>query len=137
MLTVVLFKDNLKKQVLMKRITIQDMTKMHLKPLLEILSFYHSKAIINYLFIYFELEYEKLLSCVAFITPYKVTGRYEVLNTFYRCAFASIVLSLYGHAKKIKIIVVLLLFCKRKFLPHFSCLTTGKWKLLTLYLNSP
>ena len=52
------------------------------------------------LFIYFELEYEKLLSCVAFITPYNLTGRYEILNTFYRCAFASIVLSLYGHAKK-------------------------------------
>ena len=49
MLTVVLFKDNLKKQVLMKRITIQDMTKIHLKPSLEILSFYHSKAIRDFL----------------------------------------------------------------------------------------
>ena len=45
MLTVVLLSDNLKDQVLMKRITIQDMAKMHLKPLLEILCFYHSKAI--------------------------------------------------------------------------------------------
>ena len=33
----------------MKRITIQDMTKIHLKPSLEILSFYHSKAIRDFL----------------------------------------------------------------------------------------
>lgn len=49
MLTLVLFSDNLKDQVLMKRITIQDMAKMHLKPSLEILSFYHSKAIRDFL----------------------------------------------------------------------------------------
>ena len=33
----------------MKRIAIQDMAKMHLKPSLEILSFYHSKAIRDFL----------------------------------------------------------------------------------------
>ena len=111
MLTVVLFKDNLKKQVLMKRITIQDMTKMHLKPLLEILSFYHSKAIINYLFIYFELEYEKLLSYVAFITPYDVTGRYEILNTFYRCAFVFV----WSCQKKIRLLLLFFYFASANF----------------------
>ena len=49
MRTVVLFTDNFKEQVPMKKITIQDMTKMHLKPSLEILPFYHSKAIRDFL----------------------------------------------------------------------------------------